>query len=495
VYHVAWYQRWEQWKRDLADFGHIRFFEQDFDAFPLHSTAIGGGWGDGRYDPGLRATPGVWSRLGDGSDGRAVVQDEVRRGDSGRAVLLTRDELVGLHYSSPDRSRMTGMLDNTISNGQAVLQFWIQRDHADSGLTVLFTGDTINASYAMTGQDDRDVGLRVEPGSGRVWYASGQQWRPSDVHLPWKQWRQLSIEVDADHQTYAAWAGPERTLICSGIKYAPPGERFVEQHGVNIPIKVPSYRVFNTLNFIPTSSANHRIYLDDVTVKWIPTMHYAPLGHHVLVHETFEKAEPGANFDREFGEGPWNVDPADHGAAFFIERSTSFGPGVQCVRATGGGALVAETMRPLASTGGMMTVDLDVFVRSDRPFPFIIPDPTTRSRHSFVLSLEGDAAREPLAAVNSADGRWRLWDGVRACFAESGTPVAYDVWSHLQIAVDLQAKTYRVVVQPVGELPTLIGQASVGASVGVPKKLKLSVKPSATSGHVSCYDNLRVTCN
>jgi hypothetical protein len=50
-------------------------------------------------------------------------------------------------------------------------------------------------------------------------------------------------------------------------------------------------------------------------------------------------------------------------------------------------------------------------------------------------------------------------------------------------------------VQPAGELPTVIGDAAVGASVGAGGKLKLSVKPSATSGHVSSYDNILVTCD
>jgi len=513
VYHVAWYQRWEQWKRDLSDFGYIKFFEQNFDAFPLRSTAISGGWGDGRHNPDLRSTPGVWSKLGDGSDGKAVVQEEVRRGDVGRAVLLTRDEFVGLHHSAPDRSRMTGMLDNSISNGKGVFQFWINRDNAESGLTVLFTGDNINTSYTMTGQDERDVGLRIEPGTGRVWYASGKRWIQSDVQLPAKQWRQLSIDVDADSRTYAAYTGPRRKLLCSGIKYAPPGERFVEQHGVNIPIKVPSYRAFNTLNFIPAISSNNRIYLDDVTVKWTPTTHYTSTGSHVLVNETFETAEAGAIIDNKLGDGRHRVversptrvvgrspdrpavtvEPADQAEAFFIERTTSFGPGVKCVRATGGGALVAETTRQLSSADGMITVDLDVFVRSDRNFPYIIPNPKTRSKHSVALSLDGAASGQPLAAVDSADGTWQLWDGQR--FVDSGKLVTYDVWNHLQIAVNPRTKTYRFVVQPVGELPTVIGDSAVSASVGAEEKLKLSVKPSATAGHISCYDNILVTCN
>ena len=31
-YHLAWFQRWQQWMRDLKEFGHIKFIEQNFDA-------------------------------------------------------------------------------------------------------------------------------------------------------------------------------------------------------------------------------------------------------------------------------------------------------------------------------------------------------------------------------------------------------------------------------------------------------------------------------
>ena len=179
--------------------------------------------------------------------------------------------------------------------------------------------------------------------------------------------------------------------------------------------------------------------------------------------------------------------------AFFIERTTSFGPGVKCLRATGGGVLVAETTRRLSSIGKMLTMDLDVFIRSDQSFPYIIPNPKTRSKHCVTLSLDGSNSEQPLAAVDSAEGTWRLWDGHR--YVDSGKLVTYDVWNHLQIAVNQRTQTYRFIAQPVGELPTVIREAKVGASVGAKEKLRLSIKPSATDGHVSCYDNILLTCD
>jgi hypothetical protein len=48
AYHLAWFQRWEQLKRDLKEQGYIQFFEQNFDDFPLGNNGHSGGWGDAR---------------------------------------------------------------------------------------------------------------------------------------------------------------------------------------------------------------------------------------------------------------------------------------------------------------------------------------------------------------------------------------------------------------------------------------------------------------
>ena len=37
-------ERWEQWQRDFAEFGHIKFIEQSFDGFPEKSDGYGGGF-------------------------------------------------------------------------------------------------------------------------------------------------------------------------------------------------------------------------------------------------------------------------------------------------------------------------------------------------------------------------------------------------------------------------------------------------------------------
>ena len=62
-YLMAWYQRWNQLKKDVNEFGYVKFLEQIFDTFPVKNIGYSGGWGNKGYCPDLRACPGVWFRL------------------------------------------------------------------------------------------------------------------------------------------------------------------------------------------------------------------------------------------------------------------------------------------------------------------------------------------------------------------------------------------------------------------------------------------------
>jgi hypothetical protein len=484
AYHLAWHQRWAQWMADVREFGHVRFFAQNFDAFPVRSAGHGGGLGDGRHDPALRACPGVWHRFGTGGgDGHAVVQDATRRGDAGNAVLLTGRDLYARHSSSPDRANLTAMVDTAIANGTAAFEFWIYRDNEQSALAAHFSGDV---------QYEKDVGLRVEPGTGRLAYARGAEWVATESHLAPRQWHKLTIEVDADRQTYAAYLGEDRSPLCRDVKYAPAPERLVAQPTVNVPTKMPSYRVFNVLYFAPVAGPDNRVFLDDVLVTWRPTLHFAEPGKTVVVDESFEPHAVGAPPAGGAGQLKWRIEPAGAAPRFSIENTTSFGPGVKCLRASGGGAITGD-VGPLADAR-RITLDLDVFVRSDKDFPYMLPDPTTRSPHHTVISLHpaGAAPDSPAAAASTAGGTWHLWDGGR--FTDTGKPVTYDVWNHVQIAVDVEAKRYALVVQPVGELPTRAGEAPWGQPLGSERNpLTWKIAPSATENHLSAYDNIVVT--
>jgi hypothetical protein len=240
---------------------------------------------------------------------------------------LTGKDITALHYSSPDRSLPTSQLDLAISNGHAQLSFWTYRQSDATSLTVYFSGNS---------NHERDVALRIAPRTGRVSLAKGDQWIDSEAVVPTQQWTRVTIHVDVDQRTYTASLGTESGPIHEPIPFAPPAERTVVHLGVNLPIKVPSYRIFNKVHFVPGEGCEESVYLDDVLVKWIPSLPDTPPARETLLDIDFESAAVGTT---ELGAvSELKIMPnAQSPEPFGIENTTSYGPGVRCLRARGGG--------------------------------------------------------------------------------------------------------------------------------------------------------------
>jgi hypothetical protein len=486
-YHLAWYQRWGQFMRDLEAFGHIRFLAQNFDAFPAGSQGHAGGLGALQYVPELRAAPGVWSKFGQGDNAQPLVQSDTRRGTLGNAVRLTSaadgsGSLSGWHVSSPDRSKYTSSVDVAIANGTCTYEFWLLRESAGSSIAAYLQGDI---AY------ETDVALHIAPGTGRLSYREGSQWISSDYDAPVGTWVKYTMAVNLDEGSYSAFAGGTEVL-CQDIGYAPLEKRYVVLHGVNTPIEVPVYRVFNYVSFVPEGPVDTVTYLDDIQLTWRPALHFTDPGDIECFSDDFETYDPGDPFAAQSlsVDGRWRLD-SDMEDRYIVENSTSYGPGVQCLRAKGGAAVKSEYAVP-ADSGGMMTIDFDIFIRSDKSYPYIVPDPTTKSASRTSLSIGTTDSDSPAAGVSTGDGVWAIWDGDR--YVDSSASVAYDVWNHVQIAKDTSTGRYRVVVQPVGELPTLVGEATVGISRKTDSGATLQIAPSANATHLSCYDNISVRC-
>jgi hypothetical protein len=482
AYHLAWHQRWQQWQRDLREFGHIRFIEQNFDTVSPQDRAMpSGAWGAMAYVPALRACPGGWWRLGDGSDGRPFAQSAVRHGDHGQAMQLTRTAdgsgtLTGWHNTSPDRSKASAALDTSMSSGRCTFEFWLMRQTADSGIAAYLQGDS----------HEPEVGVRVAPGTGKLSFSTGAdrgtgKWTATDHTLPVGEWRKFSIEVDIDHLHYAVRTG--ETVLSEHIPISAAKDRIVEQPGVNIPIRVPSFKEFKTVLFVPDGAVGSVTFLDDVAVHWQPAAVFVPQGKTVEFSDDFESYPHGMPLDAPPAQPRWQSAPN----AGSVTADTSFGEGVKSLRANGGARFTAKPLRALRKDTRLVA-DLDLFLRSGEYVPTMLPGAATHFPHGTVIGWH-DGGGKMLAGIAATAGTWRLWNGTE--WTDTKRPVHCDVWNHLQIAVG-ENGVMQFAVQPVGQVAALIGSIGVTATEG-DSPVTFTIETPASEGHVSCYDNVLLT--
>ncbi len=443
-YHLAWQQRWQQWQDDLRDLGHVRFLEQDFDEVnPKDIVMPSGGWGEMAYVPERRGCPGAWWRLGDGTDGRPFAQSRIKRGDRGRAIQLTREALTGWHNSSPDRGRFAASVDSSMTSGVASFTFWLWRGTEESGLCAYLQGD--NREF--------EVGVRLAAKTGKLSYSTGTlngagQWVETDQILAAGHWHQVAMEVEIDQLRYR--------VLGKTIPLARPQKRVVELPGVNLPISLPSAKEFKSVLFVPEGAP---VILDDVSVRWVPTNPYLEPGRSVVFADDFEGGADGAT-----------------------TREISHGPGVRSLFLRQKGAWTAS----LPETAAPWVVDLDLFVRSG-DFPSILPAAARNFPHRTQIAGKDGAGSIAGAIATNDHGTWSLWENGQ--WVDTGQPVHYDVWNHLQLAFD-DGGGYQAAVQPLGQVPALVGKAR--ATAGQRASI-LTIEASDSTGHVSCYDNVRVT--
>jgi len=219
-------------------------------------------------------------------------------------------------------------------------------------------------------------------------------------------------------------------------------------------------------------------------------MYYAKPGGDIYFADDFEAHEVHKGIEHQPATrgGKWQVSTGDP-QSYYVDNNTSFGEGFKCLHARGGAELVAVGNRPLDLSGtATVTVDLDVFIRSDSAYPNIMPNPLTKSRHQTAISLKAAGQDTPLIGARAAAGAWQYWD--KNTYVDSEVKIAYDVWNHLQMALDTATGMYQVVVQPVGEMPIL---AAKGTWAGKPAaEVHFVISPSHTEGHSSLYDNILI---
>lgn len=492
-YHKAWQQRWEQWMRDMKDFGHIKYLEQNFDTVsPRDFAGAAGSWGTYAYDPKVRACPGAWWRLGDGKidlakSTRPFAQSVVKRGKTGQAIQLTsgpEGSLTGWHMAGPDRTSFSGSIDSTITNGVSSLDFWLQRKTADSGLSVMLQGDGT----------ERDMALRIAPSTGKISYSTGAaigggfNWVETEYSVPVGSWQKLSIRVDIDKREYAAFMGETKpTTICSGVALTMPKDRVYVQHGDTKEIKVPAYKQIKQVLFAPEGPAGSTNFLDDVSLRWMPSLYFAPRGRMIEFAEDFEAQTLDADFGKKDVLTGWKLPAESRNKGFFITNDTSYGNGVKALQSRGGAKIMAIPTKRL-NLNTPLRLDLDVFMLSNKIYYNMIPNPTLKAPHRTVVGLAGENGAW-IAAIQGGDYNWQIWDGDK--WKDSGVRFDYDAWNHVQLALDGKGG-YQAVVQPVGQMPIFAGSAKLGAVPNGSTPV-LMIDPMKTEDHVSLYDNILIT--
>jgi hypothetical protein len=497
-YQLAWYQRWSQLMKDYNEFGYIKFFEQSFDDFPVDSSYYSGGYGNKGYVPALRACPGVWSRMGKANDTLPSVQSMVRYGNSGNAVKLTSDptrstELIAYHSSTADRSLYYACIEPAIMNGRAEFEFRIFRQSDDSAVSIYFQ-DASNVKP--------DIAVRVAGGTGELCYSQSGRWLGSGITIPKQSWQQIRITVDFSKQAYSAFLLSDGAkAICTDVPYIPPDPRLIPtDDGTVNNVKVKACKMLNQLDFVPEGKAGSITYLDDVVVRWMPTIPYDKPAKTVLFADDFERFATGAHaLEQKPQVGQWNL-KAGNAAQAVVENQASYGDGVKSLRIQGNTELHCEPAEK--SPANKVVLDMDVFIRSNSYYVDIMPSSHTETKHVLNLTLT-DGRGTPLVGLKNENGRWSyLEDGG---YKRTSVPVALDCWNHIQMDVDVITKSCKIVLQPVGEMPSVLANSRL-PDVQRPETTNLVIStgnlddvyqvshgPDLSLVNFSCIDNIRLT--
>jgi formylglycine-generating enzyme required for sulfatase activity len=456
AFDIAWYQRWQQWKADLNDFGYIRFIEQNFDSFPTNSAANSGAEGDARYVPWLRACPGGWYYLSTASDAnQATVQGAIKHGPTGNALRIIRgpsSALFARHLSGYDHSSFQSATDNLIDNGTCSFEFWMFRPDANSSLAAFVDYDA-SPGYV--------VGVYVEGGAnGSIDYkADVNTWTATGFTMPTNQWTKFTLVINLAAESYSLYQGLNREVtLKANIPYNPPANRF------------------NQLYFSTAGSLGNFTYVDDVSFRWYPAQLYALVGANILLSDSFESHRV---------DDPVNASAAEQGGAWTavisgtaqIENKLSFGDGFKCLRVAknGANAVSAGSATPWSlAANSQFTLDVDVYVRPG---------------YLLQAGLRKSAGGNPTAAIQ-ANGTWRVWSG--GVFTDTGVSVQ-SLWTHVQLALNTSNRTYQVAVQPVGNsAPTVLGTYpwDVGTQTG--DAVFFQIDPLGTAGQIVYFDNVLV---
>jgi hypothetical protein len=316
-------------------------------------------------------------------------------------------------------------------------------------------------------------------------------------------WHQVRISVDfARHAYSAALVSDGEKKICGDVPYMPPGVRLVSAgDGSTNLVELPAHKMFNHLDFNPEGKAGSVTYLDDVAVRWVPDIPYVKPARNVLFADDFERFEPGAEPLKkrpQIGK-QWILKKGEVKQGV-IENQASYGEGAKSLRLQGDAELACGLADNRSSVlQNRIVWDLDVFVRSDSIHIKIMPSSRAGTEH-MINPVILDKSGSELVGLKNMNGRWAYLESGE--YKESSMPVALDCWNHVQIILDKPSHSSKIIVQPVGEMPTVLASGKLTAALMPQFIIKTSNSTDAFVAreenetaliNFSCIDNIRVT--
>jgi hypothetical protein len=165
---------------------------------------------------------------------------------------------------------------------------------------------------------------------------------------------------------------------------------------------------------------------------------------------------------------------------FFIENSLSFGGGYKSLattRLSSGTSLYSNTNSKLRlDPSYVVTVDLDLYLQNGYSTSF-----------GLIESLSGPYT----AWLSAVSGKWKYWNG--STWVDTGVAVSYDIWTHIQLALDCSARNYKIVIQKTGDLPVLAATVPWDSGSLQNDLVFFDIAPSGSTGQIVYFDNIVVT--
>jgi hypothetical protein len=304
-------------------------------------------------------------------------------------------------------------------------------------------------------------------------YTNGvYSWVSSGVPVSVGNWQRISIVMNLDAQTYSAYTGDNAEIqICSNVTYS------------------PSLSYVNMLDFSPQGTTNSISYVDDVSMKWVPTLHYTHKPRNKYMSESFEshtEYQTVHNTAPDLGQ-IWKVNPSTQQNLFRIERDLSFANGWKCLMSPtlNDGTTISSNdgSKLTLDVNNIVTMDLDVYVEAGKSAVF-----------SIAKSSSGpDSAAIQITPNDSTTAKIKCWNG--SSWTDTGKTLVYGVWHHFQAAMDCSKRTYKVVAQESGFMPVLLGSYNWGneTQVGDNVVFKIGCMGTLTGAYPYIYyDNIEV---